>query len=66
MFSDAPAEKSFQDIDDLYRRSGEQFGFVRETPYLVFESLLAYLADNNRVDEAAALALPFRCRRPEG
>ncbi len=64
LFSDAPSEEIFGDIDDLYRQSGEQFGLVRETPYLVFESLLGYLAENDRLDEAAELTLRYSDRYP--
>jgi len=64
MFSDAPSEEIFKDIDDLYRRSGEEFGLARATPYLVFESLLGYLTENGRVDEAAELTLRHSARYP--
>lgn len=64
MFSDAPSEEIFEELDALYRRSGEQYGLARETPYLMFESLLAYLADNDRLDEAAELTLRHSNRYP--
>ena len=63
-FSSAPAEEIFENIDEIYRQSGQQFGLERETPYLVFESLLGYLAENSRVDEAAALTLRHSDRYP--
>ena len=64
LFSDAPADEIYRELDEVYRRSGEQFGLVRQTPYLVFESLLGYLADNDRVGEAAALTLRHANRYP--
>jgi pimeloyl-ACP methyl ester carboxylesterase len=64
MFSDAPSEDIFEDIDDLYRRSGERYDLVRETPYLVFESLLGFLAASDRLEEAAELTLRHSDRYP--
>jgi pimeloyl-ACP methyl ester carboxylesterase len=64
LFGDSPAEDMLRDIDDLYRRSGEQLGFERETPYFVYEGLLNYLALNSRLDEAATLTLRESNRYP--
>ena len=63
-FSDAPADEIFEDIDAMYRSSGAQFGTERIAPYSVFESLLAYLAESGRIDEAAALTLDYSERYP--
>ena len=64
LFDDSPAEELLADIEELYQRSGEQLGFQRETPYFAFESLLNYLAGNDRLDEAAALTLQVSDRFP--
>jgi len=63
-FGNAPGQDILEHMDEMYRRSGEQFGLERETPYLVFESLLAYLAENGRLDEAAELSLRHSDRYP--
>jgi hypothetical protein len=64
MFDHTPGEEILENIDDLYRRSGERFGLERQTPYLVFESLLGYLAEDDRLDEAADLTLRHSDRYP--
>ena len=64
MFDDAAAEEIFESIDELYRMSGEKYGLERQTPYLVFESLLGYLAEDGRLDEAAELTLLHSDRYP--
>jgi len=64
LFSDSPGEEILDSIDDIYRHSGEQFGIARITPYLMFESLLAYLAENDRLEEAAELTLRHSDRYP--
>ena len=64
VFSAAPAQDILDEIDQIYMQSGRTFGLERETPYLVFESLLSYLAETDRVDEAASLTLRHTDRYP--
>lgn len=64
LFGDAPGQEILEEIDDLYRSSGEELGFERKTPYAVFESLLNHLILNGRLDEAAALSLRHPDRYP--
>jgi hypothetical protein len=64
LFGDSPGEDILASIDELYRRNGEQLGFERATPYFAFESLLNFLVQNDRLDEAAALTLRESHRFP--
>jgi predicted alpha/beta superfamily hydrolase len=47
----------FEEIEEIYRDSGEQFGYERQLPWYLVVDFAKYLTDADRLDEAAALLL---------